>query len=582
VRVPAGARSQDDGVRRLRLRLLGTEPGPEARVRQVLGARRGGELLQQPAGAGWDRLSQGDPGPDRRKRPRQLRDGVHSVQSERRVDAQPRPRARRARHPGLEADLLLGRRGELVQRGADRDRPAPQHPGVVRLGYLALWERPQRDHAGPFHHVPHRPVLSPEQGLQAADRPDERPADSVVQLHRRRLREHPGLRPPAGLYDRPHEHPPLQALYPGFPDGHPQRRGRLRCDGSLPHDARPQHADPGSGPAADHRRCVARREREQRQPDGQQHRHGPECEPVLLHEHERRAVHRAGHQLGAAPGRAAELRAAERVPGRAHRQRVRQGHRPVPDHQLHGARSDRERQHRRGGRIGRRGDRLRQLPHAARLQFRHPDGVLTMNTRRAALLAGVVILSGGCNNWLDVNTNPNGPQSVSAILYLPPMLHWMVTSPQFDGRFVGRYAQEWMLVGTIRSTWDRMGYDPASDNGAQQWRDVYWSLGQNLIDMNAKATAEQRWDLLGVGLILKAWGWQVLTDLHGEIIIKEAFDPTRTSFDYDTQDYAYQEVARLLDSAIVLLRRTDGAVDKTYLAQGDHIYGGDRVKWLRL
>ena len=205
-----------------------------------------------------------------------------------------------------------------------------------------------------------------------------------------------------------------------------------------------------------------------------------------------------------------------------------------------------------------------------------------MNTRRAALLAGVVILSGGCNNWLDVNTNPNGPQSVSAILYLPPMLHWMVTSPQFDGRFVGRYAQEWTLPGTSLSTWDRMGYDPASDNGAMQWRDVYWSLGQNLIDMNAKAEAEQRWDLLGVGLILKAWGWQVLTDLHGEIIIKEAFDPGRTSFDYDTQDYAYQEVARLLDSAIVLLRRTDGAVDASYLAKGDHYYNGNRVQWLRL
>src|SRR5207247_5335295 len=82
----------------------------------------------------------------------------------------------------------------------------------------------------------------------------------------------------------------------------------------------------------------------------------------------------------------------------------------------------------------------------------------------------------------------------------------------------------------------RMGFQPGSDNGAQQWRDVYWSLGQNLIDMNTKAQAEQRWDLLGVGMILKAWGWQVLTDLHGEIIIKEAFDATRTSFDYDTQD----------------------------------------------
>ena len=31
-----------------------------------------------------------------------------------------------------------------------------------------------------------------------------------------------------------------------------------------------------------------------------------------------------------------------------------------------------------------------------------------------------------------------------------------------------------------------------------------------------------------------------------------------SAFDYDTQEYAYQEVQRLLDSAIVLLQRTDG------------------------
>ena len=72
-----------------------------------------------------------------------------------------------------------------------------------------------------------------------------------------------------------------------------------------------------------------------------------------------------------------------------------------------------------------------------------------------------------------------------------------------------------------------MGYDPSSDNGAQQWRDVYWTLGQNLVDMMTKAEAEERWDLLGVGYVLKAWGWQVLTDLHGEIIVKEAIDQTQ-------------------------------------------------------
>jgi hypothetical protein len=207
----------------------------------------------------------------------------------------------------------------------------------------------------------------------------------------------------------------------------------------------------------------------------------------------------------------------------------------------------------------------------------------TRKVRRAAtaLLAGALTLSGGCQNFLDVNDNPNAPQTVSANLYLAPMLHWMVTSPVWDGRFVGRYTQQWTVPGATLSTWDRMGYDPGSDNGGQQWRDVYWNLGQNLVDMMDKARDEQRWDLLGVGYILKGWGWQVLTDMHSEIIITEAFDQTKFTFDYDSQEYAYGEVKRLLDSAIVLLQRTDGAVDASYMGRTDRIYNGDRTKWLR-
>ena len=205
-----------------------------------------------------------------------------------------------------------------------------------------------------------------------------------------------------------------------------------------------------------------------------------------------------------------------------------------------------------------------------------------MKTLRGVLLAGALVLTPGCKNFLDVNKNPNGPETVSANLYLSPMLHWMVTAPIYDGRFVGRYTQQWTLPGASLSTWDRMGYDPASDNGAEQWRDVYWSLGQNLVDMMNKSQSEQRWDLLGVGYVLKAWGWQVLTDLHGEIIVQQAIDASRFSFDYDTQEFAYTEVRRLLDSAITNLQRTDGAVDATFLGRTDDIYRGDRTKWLKL
>ncbi|MES2179279.1 MAG: RagB/SusD family nutrient uptake outer membrane protein [Gemmatimonadota bacterium] len=227
------------------------------------------------------------------------------------------------------------------------------------------------------------------------------------------------------------------------------------------------------------------------------------------------------------------------------------------------------------------------LPVALRRRDAIPSTSFTkkaMKLRRIALIAGFLTLSNGCQDFLDVNTNPNAPQIVSPNLYLPAMIHWMVTAPQYDARFIGRYAQEWSLsfAQTSLSTWDRMGYDPASDNGAETWRDVYWSLGQNLVDMIDKATVEERWDLVGVGQVLKAWGWQTLTDMHGELIIKQAVDQTRFTFDYDTQEFAYQEVQRLLNEAIKNLARTDGAVDATYLARGDKMYAGDRAKWTKL
>jgi hypothetical protein len=205
-------------------------------------------------------------------------------------------------------------------------------------------------------------------------------------------------------------------------------------------------------------------------------------------------------------------------------------------------------------------------------------------TRAVAAAAGALALAGACRDFLDVNDNPNAPQSVTSNLYLAPMLHWLVTTPQFDGRFIGQYTQQWVTTSAAfspGSTFGRMGYDPSSDNGGEAWRTTYWVFGQNLVDMNAKAEAEQRWDLLGVGQILKAWGWLAVTDQSGEIILKQAFDQTKFAFEFDSQEEAYAEIQRLLGEAIKNLQRTDGAVDQAYLARGDRIYNGDRTKWLK-
>lgn len=200
----------------------------------------------------------------------------------------------------------------------------------------------------------------------------------------------------------------------------------------------------------------------------------------------------------------------------------------------------------------------------------------------ASVFTAGALATTSCDSYLDVNTNPNGPdQIVAPHLYLPAMQSELALGIQFDSRYLGKYIQNWN-ARDADLTWDRHGYVSSSDAAGQLWRSVYWPMGQNLTDMIDKAKEEERWDFVGVGYVMRAFGWQVLTDYHGEIVVKQAFEPGRTTFDYDSQEYVYEEVRRLTMLAIENLNRTDGKVGAaSTLAQGDLIYGGDRTKWLR-
>jgi hypothetical protein len=191
-------------------------------------------------------------------------------------------------------------------------------------------------------------------------------------------------------------------------------------------------------------------------------------------------------------------------------------------------------------------------------------------------LASVLLIMPSCEKWLDINQNPNAPDKVEGYLLTAPIFAQMAMAIQYDARMIGRYVQYWSH-NTASTTWETHGYDPGSDNGAQMWRHVYWTEGWNLTMLIDDATANQKYDFLGMGYALRAWGWQELTDIHGPIIYRQAF-LGQSQFDYDNQDTVYRGVRSLCNSAIAALERTDGS---STLSRGDLIYGGDRSKWLK-
>lgn len=197
----------------------------------------------------------------------------------------------------------------------------------------------------------------------------------------------------------------------------------------------------------------------------------------------------------------------------------------------------------------------------------------------ASLMAVSLFASTSCEDYLDVNTNPNGPDALlQPELFLPAIQSELAVATQWDGRFAGFYTQNWGYTSANYAL-DLHG-NPLSDTYAQLWRAVYWSMGYNLSDMIESAEKSKKYDFAGVGYVLRALGWQNLTDYHGPVIVTEAFDPDKRTFNYDEEQVIYAEIQRLLLKGIENLERTDGLdAANSGLSKADLIYGGNRDQW---
>jgi len=207
-----------------------------------------------------------------------------------------------------------------------------------------------------------------------------------------------------------------------------------------------------------------------------------------------------------------------------------------------------------------------------------------MKKFRYALLAVLTLsIVSSCKKYIDVNNNPNAPVIVDASSLLPPIQAGMARGVWYDSRYLGQYAQVWGSA-SANNIWDEEGYAPASDAAGEMWRTVYFSLGQNITLLWKDAIPKQKWDYVAVGYAMRAWGWQNGGDMYDHMIVKEAFDPTRLTFDYDNPQDVYAEVVKDCKTALNYMNlaiKTDGLTQSTSLAKGDYIYYGDRSKWIK-
>ena len=197
------------------------------------------------------------------------------------------------------------------------------------------------------------------------------------------------------------------------------------------------------------------------------------------------------------------------------------------------------------------------------------------------IFAGIMMLAAvaftSCQDWLDVNKNVDAPDYVESHLYLSGVIQqfWNI---YYDATYV---TNDYTRMMNGYSSYQGHNYPGSSDNGGNMWRMTYWQQGMNLENLINQSIEAENWTLAGIGYAIKAFSWDALTKYHGDVILTQAFEPGRTSFDYDYQDVVYAKVEEWYDTAIEYLSMEDNTFYGTKLTGNDWIYFGDKAKWIK-
>lgn len=203
----------------------------------------------------------------------------------------------------------------------------------------------------------------------------------------------------------------------------------------------------------------------------------------------------------------------------------------------------------------------------------------------AVVLMGAALFASCKKQVLDINTDPNNPTTsvATAELVLPAALQTTATvmnNPTADSRFA--FAGIWMghiaYSGNYAISTENLSYNITTNFASG----AFGSLFDNINDydfVESKGIQQGNKFYEAVGKLMKAYCFQVLVDLYGNIPYSEALKGTVVSRPkYDDAKTIYESLGQKMDTSITLLKTLS---DNGATITGDVMFKGDASKWLQ-
>jgi len=188
-----------------------------------------------------------------------------------------------------------------------------------------------------------------------------------------------------------------------------------------------------------------------------------------------------------------------------------------------------------------------------------------------------------CNDWLDVNTDPNTPsaQSTPYELRLAHIEFYTNSGHSFADWRTSMQCGDWTRYYGGGTYWYSSYWCPTTSPVTTPYQ--WWFVGAycNVPDMYEKAMKDENWYYAGCAKIIEAYGTMLMADLYGEM----PFDDIKTGSatpEYNTGKELYQRCLQSIDEGIALFEKGAPDPSKPALSTGDWWNKGDASKWLKL
>lgn len=204
---------------------------------------------------------------------------------------------------------------------------------------------------------------------------------------------------------------------------------------------------------------------------------------------------------------------------------------------------------------------------------------MTTKIQSIAWISALMMLCMACDDFLDVNKNPNQAVSSTPELTLTNALNVSASriSPNEIGAF---WSGQWSPSGSVSGFAQEKTYDIQTSFRTSIWTNPYDNLADyKYVETEARKVGKNA--IAGIARVMKAYNYQLLVDTYNNVPYSDALKGTRSITPaYDNASVIYDSLIVDLNTAIAYLSEPVNSVNSSAGA-ADIYFAGDNTKWIK-